>query len=244
LSPGFRYIIEALTSNNTNNFTADLDPSLLLPPTTTPKDKPTLTAQIRRSLHLSQTRLAHRRPILVGHNPLLDLCFLHHTFLQPLPVPPNTSSSSSKNDNENNSTTKAEVEAAAAAFRTNIRHFFPRVLDTKHMASQLGGRFGAARGLGGLYEVVVGLQQRQGAGSEGGVVVVAEKGFDAREGGRGRAHDAGFDSWYVCLFSFLFFSFWQGGRGGGYTLIGEWMAEVLEQDDGGCVFGDGEGGRV
>jgi hypothetical protein len=38
------------------------------------------------------------------------------------------------------------------------------------------------------------------------------------------------------LFSFLFFSFWQGERGGGYTLMEEWMADVFLSRMTGVVF--------
>ncbi|KAL2137174.1 hypothetical protein VTI74DRAFT_7721 [Chaetomium olivicolor] len=171
LPTAFRYVIEALTGSA---FADDLDSSLFLNPqpssVTTPNhDSP--PARLLLSLRLSQARLRRRRPILVGHNPLFDLCFIHEAFLGPLP-------------------------ADVASFRWRIHALFPRVVDTKYLASQLGV---VANGTSGKRGMSLGeLYNRFARGGKQGLVVPDEEEWHDMSG-RGRAHDAGFDSWMTAV---------------------------------------------
>ncbi|KAH6849976.1 ribonuclease H-like domain-containing protein [Chaetomium sp. MPI-CAGE-AT-0009] len=176
----FRYIIEALVGGS---FASALNLELLLNNThLAPTSQPSTTSQLRQNLHLYEARLRTRPPILIGHNPFLDLCILHETFLQPLP-------------------------ADALAFRRATRHFFPRLIDTKHLACQLGWE--PSRNLAQLYSDLVGRNhnhhhqhpqnhhhrhpQHHHQPPPPQPPIIPEPGFDARE--RGAAHSAGFDSW-------------------------------------------------
>jgi poly(A)-specific ribonuclease len=117
---------------------------------------------------LYESRLKIRpRPVLISHNSLLDLCFLLQTFLSPLP---------------------AEVEA----FRRDVHAYFPRIVDTRYLSSQLGFRTG--KNLEALYRLV---------GCQGGgrlSPIVPEPGFDARSSiGGGTLHNAGIGSWMAAV---------------------------------------------
>ena len=112
-------------------------------------------AQVRSRLILYEDRIKKRRPAIIGHNPFLDLCFIQETFLQPLP-------------------------ADAVTFSKEIHQLFPKIIDTKYLASHLG--FRAGKNLEQLYK----------AASEAPLLITPEPGFDARDGS---AHNAGFDSW-------------------------------------------------
>ncbi len=112
-------------------------------------------AQTRSRLILYQNRIQKRRPVIIGHNPFLDLCFIQETFLQPLP-------------------------ADSMTFRKEIHQLFPKIIDTKYLASHLG--FQAGKNLEQLYKAV----------SEDPLFIIPEPGFDAQNGS---AHNAGFDSW-------------------------------------------------
>ena len=57
-----------------------------------------------------EAKLRCHRPVLVGHNSFHDLCFLYEKFLRPLPE-------------------------SLAAFKRDLGHFFPRVIDTKYLAT-------------------------------------------------------------------------------------------------------------
>ncbi|CAK7213169.1 hypothetical protein SCUCBS95973_001709 [Sporothrix curviconia] len=63
---------------------------------------------IRDKLKSSEAKLQTERPILVGHNMFLDLCFLYATFFAPLPD-------------------------TLDSFGQAIHKVFPRILDTKHI---------------------------------------------------------------------------------------------------------------
>ncbi|KAK4044601.1 ribonuclease H-like domain-containing protein [Parachaetomium inaequale] len=125
-NPGFRYVIEALVGGS---FAGDIDPELLVDARIQGANRKSITTQTRLNLQLFEDRIKQRRPILIGHNPFLDLCFLHETFLQPLP-------------------------ADAAAFRRETNQFFPRIVDTKYLSAQLG--FRTSKNLEQLYRLVVG----------------------------------------------------------------------------------------
>ncbi|EAQ91247.1 hypothetical protein CHGG_03182 [Chaetomium globosum CBS 148.51] len=233
-NPGFRYIIEALIGGS---FADALDPELLLDNNHLP---PTTASQLRQNLHLYEARLRAHRPILIGHNPFLDLCFLHETFLQPLP-------------------------ADALAFRRATHRFFPRIIDTKHLACQLGWK--PSRNLAQLYADLVGRGSRihpkpqhhrhhhhQQPPSPPPFSIIPEPGFDPRE--RGMAHSAGFDSWMTAVvfvvLSGRVLTTGDGGGGGVGSLIPPPPLRGLRRDGGKgkgdelfrelCPFGGGGGG--
>ncbi|KAK4156738.1 ribonuclease H-like domain-containing protein [Chaetomidium leptoderma] len=172
--PGFRYVIEALVGGP---FANAIDPELLMTDDhhnnnniqgDTNKKAAKLT-QLRLNLRLYEQRLKKRRPVLIGHNPFLDLCFLHETFLRPLPPD-------------------------AAAFRRAInKDFFPRIIDTKYLSSQVpGSRTGKNKNLEQLFYEVVNHKDFS--------PIVPEPGFDARNNGcAAAAHNAGFDSWMTAV---------------------------------------------
>lgn len=60
-----------------------------------------------------QSKLTKRRPILVGHNCLYDLCFIYHSFIGPLPD---------------------TIEVFGGA----MHYLFPRLVDTKHLGRRPG----------------------------------------------------------------------------------------------------------
>ncbi|KAK3302373.1 ribonuclease H-like domain-containing protein [Chaetomium strumarium] len=124
--------------------------------------------QLRSDLRLHESRIkTGPRPVLISHNPLLDLCFLVQTFLCPLPT---------------------EV----TAFRRDLHAHFPRIVDTRHLSSQLGFRTG--KNLEALYGLVGG----QGGGRL--PIVPPEPRFDARSSVGGAVpHDAGFGSWMTAV---------------------------------------------
>ncbi|KAK3295687.1 ribonuclease H-like domain-containing protein [Chaetomium fimeti] len=182
---GFRYIIEALVGGS---FASALNPELLLSNHLPPALQSAAASQLGQDLHLYEARLRTRRPTLIGHNPFLDLCFLHETFLQTLP-------------------------ADALGFRRATRRFFPRIIDTKHLACQLDWE--PSCNLAQLYDdLVVGWDRRHHHPHNPHEhhhhpnphpqhhqpppppppPIIPEPGFDARERG-GAAHSAGFDSW-------------------------------------------------
>ncbi|KAK4239630.1 ribonuclease H-like domain-containing protein [Achaetomium macrosporum] len=167
---GFRYVIEALVGGS---FAPSIPAEFLLSDNHIDQDSSSIAARIARiarearlrsDLRLYESRINTRaRPVLIGHNPLLDLCFLVQTFLSPLP---------------------AEI----TAFRRDLHTYFPRIVDTKYLSSQLGFRSG--KNLKELYRLV---------GCQGGPLpIVPEPGFDARNIG-GAAHNAGFNSWMTAV---------------------------------------------
>ncbi|KAK0722799.1 ribonuclease H-like domain-containing protein [Lasiosphaeria miniovina] len=129
---------------------------------------------VRERLRALEARLKRRPPVLVGHNQLYDLCFLYQAFVGPLP-------------------------ANAADFKTEIHRLFPRIVDTKHLASswppgaakQPVAGMVADKNLGELYGEVA----RQALPS-----FWSDHGFGYVAGpGSARAHEAGFDSFMTAV---------------------------------------------
>jgi len=83
----------------------------------------------KRKLLACEKKLQKRRPILVGHNQFTDLCFLYATFFGPLPV-------------------------QLDDFRKHIQYLFPRVVDTKYMATRNGHDMRPEETLEDLFESV------------------------------------------------------------------------------------------
>lgn len=71
---GFQYVIEALVGGN---FASQINPGFLI----SPYAPPSAVTDIAARLQKAQDKLQARRPILVCHNALLDLCFLKTHFL-------------------------------------------------------------------------------------------------------------------------------------------------------------------
>jgi len=93
---GLLFVIEALAGGS---FAKEITAKLRL-------DEP-----MAAIMEAAEERLKARRPVLVGHNQFLDLCFLHQTFFGPLPP-------------------------TLEAFEAEIHASFPRVADTKFMAER------------------------------------------------------------------------------------------------------------
>jgi hypothetical protein len=151
-------------------------------------------------------------PILVGHNVFHDLCFLHETFL---------------GDNNEGPVNKTLNDIDPGSLRRNLHHLFPRVLDTKYIASQVGATLrrdtltiipprgpgekamvkaiSKATRLQTLYESLLrahsGVEEDTVVIGEGHfpVRVVPEPGFDPRKPGSAGAHHAGYDSWMTAV---------------------------------------------
>ncbi len=69
------------------------------------------TDDLAADLKAMEQRLKQRRPVLVGHNQFMDLCFLYSTFFCPLPE-------------------------SMDEFKENIQLLFPRMVDTKYMLTR------------------------------------------------------------------------------------------------------------
>jgi poly(A)-specific ribonuclease len=119
--------------------------------------------------------------ILIGHNPLLDLCFLHEAFLHPLP-------------------------SDVSAFRRNTHTSFPKIVDTKYLSSRLGFCWRTGTGKNpkrnrdrdpSLEELYLSLVNNSQDPSLPGITITPEPGFDPRVSGA--AHNAGFDSWMTAV---------------------------------------------
>lgn len=67
-------------------------------------------AQVCKWFVECEAQLKEHRPILVGHNMLLDLCFLYRTFIGPMPE-------------------------TVDGFQQEIHRLFPRMVDTKYVAT-------------------------------------------------------------------------------------------------------------
>lgn len=98
----FRYVIEALLSCP---FACEIYPELI-----SPKADYTTKLDIHARLLAAEDRLRTSPPILIGHNPLFDICFLYETFIGTLP-----------ND--------------VAEFTKLTHEMFPRLVDTKYFTA-------------------------------------------------------------------------------------------------------------
>jgi hypothetical protein len=77
-------------------------------------DRQVAIAQMAEKLKRLQDKLTTKqRPILIGHNSLYDLCFIYHSFHGPLP-------------------------STIEEFGGEIRHLFPKIVDTKFLARRKG----------------------------------------------------------------------------------------------------------
>ncbi|GAB7360135.1 hypothetical protein MBLNU230_g7898t1 [Neophaeotheca triangularis] len=115
---GFRWIIEALLGGDISAI--DLKECARDPNTGSPIAADLTT--YRRELHAVQSRLRHKATVMVGHNCFLDLVYLYHHFLGPLPE---------------------KVED----FQRLIHDYWPIVVDTKYMATHNCGSINPASSL-------------------------------------------------------------------------------------------------
>jgi poly(A)-specific ribonuclease len=102
-------VIEALVGGN---FAEEIDVEWLVGDLDAASRKQALK-DMKRNLATYEKKLKEHRPILVGHNQMLDLCFIYRTFFGPLPD-------------------KLED------FQRDIQFLFPRIADTKYMATRGG----------------------------------------------------------------------------------------------------------
>ena len=118
---GFRWIIELMCGGDLS----DVDPKMFARNRVTGESAYADLDYLRSRWSRAQDKMTGRRPVLVGHNLFIDLIYLYHTFIGPLPE---------------------TVEEHA----TNIHKLFPRVIDTKFMATQNSGRIKPDSSLDGL----------------------------------------------------------------------------------------------
>lgn len=76
-------------------------------------DDPVKFMQLRTELNGYESRLRNRSPVMIGHNILMDLCFLHCKFVGPMPN-------------------------SLQEFRSITRERLPRIVDTKYLFTRGG----------------------------------------------------------------------------------------------------------
>ncbi len=155
---GFRYVIEALVGGD---FAREVAGPCVSSLEYSPSSQD--AGMLRQELDGYEKKLKQRRPILVGHNQFTDLCFVYNAFFRPLP-------------------------ATLDGFKQEVNGLFPRIADTKFMATRGGNDMHPDENLQELYLSVKDeyapplrwASQSFGYLTMGGV--------------RGKAHDAGYDS--------------------------------------------------
>jgi poly(A)-specific ribonuclease len=154
-SRGVRIIFEALSGADLSYIKPEW---LCVSPTGAPAflDMGAISADLSSTVAAIQGKPA----VIIGHNLMTDLAFLYATFVGPLP-------------------------SSVAQFQGTIHALFPRVIDTKYMATrELGTIPKASSGLAELWESVRSFPEP---------VVKLAKGFD-KYGEVMALHEAGFDS--------------------------------------------------
>lgn len=101
---GVRFLWDAICARL---FADKIDPDLIV------GEDPVKIIQLKRDLKEYERQLRNQGPILIGHNILWDLCFLHSTFVGPLPE---------------------KVES----FRNIVKEQLPRIVDTKYFFTRGG----------------------------------------------------------------------------------------------------------
>lgn len=115
---GFRWIIEALMGNDVSNI--DLKECGRDANSGSPISFDMLG--YRRQLSVAQARMRYKPAVLVGHNCFLDLVYLYHHFIGPLPK---------------------KIED----FQKYLHDYFPIIVDTKYMATHNCGSINPASSL-------------------------------------------------------------------------------------------------
>jgi poly(A)-specific ribonuclease len=104
--------------------------------------------------------LKKKQPIMIGHNQFFDLCFLYQTFIGSLP-------------------------GTMDGFKREIHHLFPRLVDTKYLATRHNHRMHADDNLSELFDIM----QKQSFPQ-----IYPETGYGyVKES----AHQAGYDSKFI-----------------------------------------------
>lgn len=85
--------------------------------------------QLKTQLQEYESRLRNRSPVVVGHNILMDLCFLHTNFVAPVPK-------------------------SLQEFRALTRERMPRIVDTKYLFSRGGDEMSPDHSLGECFDAV------------------------------------------------------------------------------------------
>jgi hypothetical protein len=153
---GFRYLIDAMTGNF---FTEDLRTEWMVDDDC--EDIGRRASELQAELEKYEAKLTAKPPITVGHNQFYDLCFIHQTFIGDLP--PNLED-----------------------FRAKIHTLFPRMVDTKFLATPPKHHIMMADdNLSMLYDIAKDQE----------IPIIVQ---DARLGGHMK-HQAGYDSWMTAV---------------------------------------------
>jgi poly(A)-specific ribonuclease len=159
---GFRYVVEALCGGN---FADDIDANWLVAQAGDGQDPRLKQVEAMQEKLLEwQGALRSRSPVLVGHNLFFDLCFLYQTFIDDMPEGYET-------------------------FRGVIHDLFPRIFDTKYMATLGEHSMMPDRSLADLFE-------SENLPEAGDLRIVSEPDYFRK---KGSAHQAGYDSKFPFL---------------------------------------------
>lgn len=90
---------------------------------------PIRVMQLKAQLQEYENRLRNRSPVVVGHNILMDLCFLHTNFVAPVPK-------------------------SLQEFRVLTRERMPRIVDTKYLFTRGGDEMSQDHSLGECFDKV------------------------------------------------------------------------------------------
>lgn len=153
---GFRYLIDAMTGNL---FTEDLRTEWMVEDAC--NDIGHRASEIRAELSKYETKLTAKPPIIVGHNQFYDLCFTYQAFVGDLPL-------------------------RLEDFRNKIHTLFPRMVDTKFLATPPNYHVMMADdNLSMLFDIAKDQE----------LPIIVQ---DARLGGHMK-HQAGYDSWMTAV---------------------------------------------
>ncbi|KAK4455931.1 ribonuclease H-like domain-containing protein [Podospora aff. communis PSN243] len=97
----FRYVVEAILGSD---FADEIHAQIFC----NPEASESALDKARSGLKAAETGLKNCRPLIVGHNPLFDLCFLHETFI-------------------------GRLAGDIKSFAGQIHKLLPRLVDTKHL---------------------------------------------------------------------------------------------------------------
>lgn len=111
-------------------FANNIDAKLLIPA----GDSPIKVSHMRAELRKYERRLRNKSPFVVGHNILMDLCFLHSKFVGGLPE-------------------------SLEAFRTLTRARLPQIVDTKYLFTRGGDEMSPDYSLAECFVAVGGQEQ-------------------------------------------------------------------------------------
>jgi poly(A)-specific ribonuclease len=152
---GFRYVVEALSGGD---FAGALEAEWLLSDEGMDTEaRAKGVERMQEDIAKWQRKLRAASPVLVGHNLFFDLCFMYQTFVGDLPE-------------------------ESDAFRARIHQLFPRIVDTKYMATRIEHSMMPDMSLAELYYSLA-LKRKP--------AISSVPNFFRR---KGSAHQAGYDS--------------------------------------------------